>query len=144
MVRVPILKTTLASAAIALTLAGVATAEPTALAVDAETEVGGVPVACTGIGQTRLDPKWQAYGVRVEFSNALNEYLVGGAVSVRDRTGRTVLDVTCDAPWVLIKLPPGAYVVEGRILGSQAKPRTAPFSPPATGQMRLVLQFPDA
>lgn len=144
MVRVPILKTTLASAAIALALAGAARAEPTVLAVDAETEVGGVPVACTGIGQTRLDAKWQAYGVRVEFSNALNEYLVGGAVSVRDRAGKNLLDVTCDAPWVLIKLPPGAYVVEGRILGSQAKPRTAPFSPPATGQMRLVLQFPDA
>jgi hypothetical protein len=118
--------------------------EPQALTVDAETQVGGVPVACTGIGQMRNDPRWQAYGVRIEVSNAMNEYLVGEAVTVRDKAGAEILSVTCDAPWVLIKLPPGAYVVEGRILGSPAKPRSAPFSPPKSGQMRLVLQFPDA
>lgn len=146
MVHIPIFRSALASAALGLALVGptAASAEPTALSVDAEAQVGGVPVACTGIGQTRLDAKWQAYGVRVEFSNALNEYLVGGAVTVRDRAGKVLLDVTCDAPWVLIQLPPGAYRVEGRILGSQAKPRSAAFSPPKAGQMRLVLQFPDA
>ena len=128
----------------ALLAARSAAAEPKALTVDDETLAGGVPVACTGVGQTRLDPKWQAYGVRVEVSNAMNEYLVGAAVTVRDRSGAEVLSVACDAPWVLMKLPPGAYVVEGRLLNSPARPRSAPFSPPRTGQMRLVLQFPDA
>lgn len=119
-------------------------AEPRSLPVDMETTVGVVPVACTGVGQTRLDPKWQAYGVRVEVSNARNEYLVGGAVTVKDAKGGEVLSVSCDAPWILMKLPPGAYRIEGRILNSDAKPRSAPFSPPKSGQMRLVLQFPDA
>ena len=128
----------------AAVLAHAAAAEPKALAVDAETQVNGVPVACSGVGQTRNDPRWQAYGVRVEVSNALNEYLVNGAVTVRDRKGAEVLSVSCDAPWILMKLPPGAYTIEGRILGSPAKPRSAPFSPPKSGQMRLVLQFPDA
>ena len=131
-------------AALAAAVASPAASQPVSLPVDAETTAGGVPVACTGVGQTRLDPKWQAYGVRVEVSNALNEYLVGGAVTVRGHKGAEVLSVTCDAPWILMKLPPGAYVVEGRILNSTAKPRSAPFSPPKTGQMRLVLQFPDA
>ncbi|WP_334163574.1 hypothetical protein [Phenylobacterium sp.] len=128
----------------ALVLAPAAFAQPAALPVDVETEVNGVPVACTGVGQTRLDPKWLAYPVRVEVSNALNEYLVGSEVTIRDRAGREVLSASCDAPWLLLKLPAGAYRIEGRIAGSPAKPRTAPFSPPAAGQMRLVLQFPDA
>ena len=128
----------------ALILAPAAIAQPAALPVDAETEVNGVPVACTGVGQTRLDPKWQAYPVRVEVSNLLNEYLVGSEITIRDRAGREVLSASCDAPWILVTLPPGAYRIEGRIAGSPAKPRTAQFSPPAAGQMRLVLQFPDA
>jgi hypothetical protein len=124
--------------------ASAALAEQKTLPVDVETNAGGVPVACTGIGQTRLDPKWQAYGVRVEVSNAANEYLVGGAVTVKDRKGAEVLSVSCDAPWILMKLPAGAYSIEGRLLNSAAKPKSAPFSPPKSGQMRLVLQFPDA
>ena len=141
---VPSTKLLFALAAGALAAAPAATAQPMSLPVDAEATAGGVPVACTGIGQTRLDPKWQAYGVRVEFSNARNEYLVGAAVTVHDKKGAEVLNVSCDAPWVLMKLPAGAYSIEGRILNSPAKPRSAPFSPPAKGQMRLVLQFPDA
>jgi hypothetical protein len=134
----------LAAAAAALLMASRSSAEPRVLPVDGETTAGGVPVACTGIGQTRLDPKWAAYGVRVEVSNAANEYLVDAAITVRDRKGAEVLSVSCDAPWILMKLPPGAYRIEGRILNSAAKPRSATFSPPASGQMRLVLQFPDA
>lgn len=122
---------------------GHAAAEPQALTVDAETTAGGVPMACTGIGQTRLDAKWQAYPVRVEFSNARNEYLVNGAITVKDHKGAEVLSVACDAPWILMKLPAGAYTVQGHIVGSPAKPRSAHFSPPKAGQMRLVLQFPD-
>jgi hypothetical protein len=121
-----------------------AAVNPVVLAVDAETRVGGVEVACTGIGQTRADARWQAYGVRVEFSNIRNEYLVGGAISVRDHAGREVLAVSCDAPWILLRLPPGDYRVEGRLLDSPAKPRSASVTPPRQGQMRVVLQFPDA
>lgn len=122
-------------------------AEPShtvALPVDAETKVNGVDLACTGIGQTRDDPRWGAYGVRVEFSNARNEYLAGAAMELRDRTGREILSVSCDAPWILLRLPPGGYSVEGRLLESTAKPRSATFKPPAQGQTRVVLQFPDA
>ncbi len=131
-------------AALAALALGSAAEAAMPLPVDAETTAGGVPVACTGVGQTRLDPKWSAYGVRVEFSNALNEYLGGGTVTVKDRKGAEVLSVSCDAPWILMKLPAGSYTIVGQPVDSQAKPRSATFSPPKTGQMRLVLQFPDA
>lgn len=140
----------LAALAVALGIAGSALAAtppplaPVVLPVDSPTTVNGVEAACTGVGQTRNDPQWQAYGVRVEFSNARNEYLVGGAIMVRDSAGRELVNVSCDAPWVLLRLPKGAYRVEGRLTGSDAKPRSAPFEAPAAGQLRVVLQFPDA
>jgi hypothetical protein len=113
-------------------------------AADAPTIVNGVDLACTGIGQTRKDTRWEAYGVRLEFSNARNEYLTGAVVVVRDARGRELVNVACDAPWILLKLPKGAYRVDGRLLESAAKPRSAPFRAPASGQLRVVLQFPDA
>lgn len=113
------------------------------LPLDRSVTVGGVEVACTGVGQTRTDPKWQAFPVRVEFSDSRQEYLGSGAVTVfADR--RRLLSVRCDAPWILLKLQPGAYRIEGRVPGSPARPRSAGFHTPARGQMRLVLQFPDA
>jgi hypothetical protein len=124
-----------------LVSAGVAAAQPAALALDAETTIAGVDVACTGIGQTRLDPRWAAYPVRIEFSNARSEYLTDGEIALSDARGRPILDLRCDGPWILLKLKPGAYRVEGRI--ANAKPRTARFRPPSQGQMRLVLQVPD-
>ncbi len=116
----------------------------TIIPLDGEATVGGVKAACTGIGQTRDDPKWAAYPVRVEFSNAANEYLIGATVQVRTAAGKPLLAVDCDGPWVLLDLPPGRYVVEGRIDMSPAKPRSAPVTPPRSGQIRVVLQFPDA
>jgi hypothetical protein len=113
------------------------------LPVDRPTVVGGVEVACTGIGQTRTDPKWQAYPVRVEFSDARNEYLGAGEITV-SADHKPVLSVRCGAPWILLKLAAGAYTVEGRVPGADVKPRSASFHTPDHGQMRLVLQFPDA
>lgn len=124
--------------------AGAAGGEPVVLVPDAAASVNGVELACTGIGQTRDDARWLAYPVRIEFSNARNEYLVGAAITVRDAAGRELVNASCDAPWILLRLPKGAYRVEGRILGSSAKPRSAPFASPASGQLRVVLQFPDA
>jgi len=134
-----------AAAAIALAAgwAGAAGAQPTKVPLDAETTVDGVPVACTGIGQTKLDPHWKTYPVRVEFSDSKNAYLANEAITVWDAHGRQVVSVSCEGPWILLKLPPASYRIEGRLLDMAAKPRTAPFKPPANGQMRLVLQFLD-
>lgn len=117
---------------------------PAALPMDQSAAVNGIEVACTGVGETRDDPKWQAFGVRIEFSNAVNEYLGGGAIRLRDRAGAQLLEVSCDAPWILLKLPAGSYTVEGWVPGAPTKPRSAPLSPPGQGQARFVLQFPDA
>lgn len=127
-----------------LCLTGPAASETAALAVDVETTVNGVQLVCTGIGQTRDEPRWRGYPVRIEFSNRRNEYLVGGAITVRDAGGRDLFSASCDAPWILLRLPKGAYQVEGRMPNAAAKSRSASFAPPAAGQLRVVLQFEDA
>ena len=111
--------------------------------LDSETAIGGVAVACTGIGQTREDPRWAAYPVRIEVSDAQNAYLAGAVVQVRARDGKPLLAAECDGPWLLVKPPKGRYVAEARIMGSPARPRSAPFTVPQTGQVRVVLQFTD-
>jgi len=119
-------------------------AEPVALPLDTATTVDGIEVACTGIGQTRDDPRWTAYSVRIEFSDAKSEYLADASVSLTDSAGQPLLAVTCDGPWVLLKLKEGVYKVQASLTGSTAKPRSAAVKPPPKGQIRVVLQFPDA
>lgn len=129
-------------AAVLTAMTAVAVAQPDKLPIDKETTINGVPVACTGVGQTRFDPRWQAYPVRVEFSNAASEYLTDAELTVSGPRG-PVLTVVCGGPWVLMKLPAGSYTVQGRILGAAAKPRTMTVRPPASGQARFVMQFSD-
>jgi hypothetical protein len=114
------------------------------MAVDREVAIGDVEVACTGIGDTRADPKWAAYPIRVEFSNARNEYMVDALVALLDAKGEAVLVVRCDSPWLLLKPPPGTYSVYAELMDSAARMRSARFTVPAQGQKRVVLQFPDS
>jgi hypothetical protein len=113
------------------------------LVVDKPVALSGVDLACTGIGDTRADPKWAAYPIRVEFSNAKNEYMTDALVALVDAKNEVVLVVRCDAPWLLLKPPPGNYAVYAHLVESGAQPRSARFTVPAHGQKRVVLQFPD-
>jgi hypothetical protein len=115
------------------------------LPVDQTTVVQGVEVACTGMGETRQDARWQAFPVRVEFSNGKAEYLTDAEVRLTTDKGKPVLNVSCAAPWVLLKPKAGAsYTVFAHLLSSAAKPRSAPFKTPTKGQIRVVIAFPDA
>jgi len=128
----------------ALALAGVAVAEPTKLSLDTETVVDGVPVACTGVGQSRLNPHWDTYPVRVEFSGADTSLLADEALTIFDEKGAPVVSVACEGPWILLKLAPGAYRIEGRLLDQEAQPQKGYFKVPRSGPTHLELRFPDA
>jgi hypothetical protein len=113
------------------------------MAVDQEVVIGGVQLACTGIGDTRQDPKWAAYPVRVEFSDAKNQYMTDALVALIDAKGEAVLMVRCDSPWLLLKPAPGTYSVYAQLMEGSTQMRSARFSVPKSGQKRIVLQFPD-
>lgn len=127
--------------AAALSAASSATA-PVSVGPSVETRVNEVPVACTGIGRSeRADPRWAAYNVRVEFSDPQHLYEAGGVVTVRDAAGHSLVNIRCDGPWLLLKLPPAGYVVQGQ-LDQAAASRSARIAAPRSGQLRVVLEFP--
>ena len=122
-----------------------ALADPVRVPLDQETTVGGVGVGCTGIGQTKNDPKWRGYPVKLEFADAQRALLANEVVTVSNESGAPMLEVVCEGPWVLLKLPAGrSYRVEARLTQSSAGVRSASVKAPAHGQATFLLTFPDA
>jgi hypothetical protein len=110
--------------------------------LDRTTTVQGVETACTGLGKTQRDnPAWESFSVRVEFADAKAEYLTDAEVMVVTAQGKPVLHVSCAAPWVLMRLPPGDYRVSGHLLAGGPE-RSAAFKAPRTGQASVALTFP--
>ena len=121
----------------------VAQEAPVRLPLDAQRNIGGVAIACTGIGQEKSDPRWQAYPIRVEFAAPGGDYLSDEALSVMDHAGKTLASVSCEGPWILLRPEaPGAYSFKGWVPGNPAPARGGSFRIPAKGQARLVLTFP--
>jgi hypothetical protein len=117
-----------------------ASADP--LPMDNPVTTDGVETVCTGIGSGEDDPRWKAYPIRVEFSNGGAQYLAGAHISLSDG-GKTIAAFDCAGSWVLFKLKPGSYKVSATLLYNQGGgTRSLTFSPPATGQKRVVIQFP--
>lgn len=125
--------------------AGSARADPQRLRLDEEATVGGVGVACTGVGETRNLPKWGSYSVKLEFADPKGAYFADEEVTLAGSKGPPVLDVTCEGPWLLLKLPPRqAFKVEARLQQAGVAPQTAMVKAPTHGQATFVLHFPDA
>lgn len=136
-------RTVAALAALAVALPALAQEGPVRIPLDGERTLGGVAIACTGIGQEKQDPRWQAYPVRVEFSAPGGDYLADEALSVMDRSGRTLATVACEGPWILLRpQAPGQYRFSGWVPGKPGAPRGGTFHVPLKSQIRLVLQFP--
>jgi hypothetical protein len=110
--------------------------------MDNPVTLNGIETVCTGIADSKDDPRWKTYPVRIEFSNGGNQYLAGAHVEL-SQGSKQLTSLDCSASWVLFRLSPGNYSVTATLSGSNAKPRTAKFSPPKTGQKRIVLRFPD-
>src|SRR5690348_5521156 len=87
---------------------GVATADP--LPMDTPITLNGIDTACTGIADSKDDPRWKEYPVRVEFSNGGAQYLAGAHVSL-SKGKKQLTSLDCQASWVLFKLPAGNYTV---------------------------------
>jgi hypothetical protein len=116
---------------------------PTRIPLDGERTIGGVAVGCTGIGQSKSDPRWQAYPIRVEFAAPGGDYLADEALSISDHTGTILASVACEGPWILLRpAAPGEYSFKGWPSGAAAEAKGGAFRIPAKGQARLVLQFP--
>ena len=108
--------------------------------IDQETSVNGIEAACTGVGdQQENRARWSSYTVKLVVAGDRGQYYAGEHVSVTGRDGRPVADMTCNGPWVLMKLEPGAYKATVDLPGHAAK--TISFTAPASGQHEVTVHF---
>jgi hypothetical protein len=115
-------------------------AEDIRLAPDTPTTIAGIESVCTGVGlDARQDPRWAGYSLKVEVAGPSGQYL-GDEHLVLRQSGKDLLSLTCDGPWILFRLPAGRYEVEAHV-GQQAT-SSAAFAP-ASGQGRIILRFPN-
>lgn len=113
----------------------------TALPPDQPVDVNGYQLACTGIGdEAQQDPRWKAFPVRLEFAGGNAQYLADVKASVLDAKGKELFKVSCDSPWLLVKLVPGKYKVVGSF---RTFTKTSNFIAPKKGQARIIVRFPE-
>jgi hypothetical protein len=145
MKRTVIIPPLAAVAAFAFAAQAPAQPAPERLPLDQVHTVGGVDFACTGIGQEKADPRWNAFPVRVEFSDQQAALIADETLAVMDRGGAALASVACEGPWILLRpATPGAYTIQGWSPGSGAGPQTAHVTVPGHGQTRIEMRFPAA
>ena len=95
---------------------------------------------CTGIGsEARTDPRWAAYPLRVEVTGRAGIYL-GAAQVTLNKDGDALVSVNCSGPWVLFRVPPGAYEVTAETSGLVKNGRV---NVGGRSQARLIIRFPE-
>lgn len=102
-------------------------------------DVNGTEVVCTGIdSDSRHDPRWPSYPLKLEFAGVGGQYLGEERVQV---TGNGVnVNVRCKGPWVLMRVPAGSYTVQAHVRGGGNK--TATVNVTGRGQTRAVMSLP--
>ncbi len=118
-----------------------AQADPVRIPLDGEQVVGDVQVGCTGVGQQKDDPRWKAYPLRVEAANPAGDLLADMAISLTAKGGAVLASVKCAGPWIMLRPPPGVYMLEGWLRGGSPH-QVMTVSPPASGQKIVTLIFP--
>lgn len=110
---------------------------------DEEGTFRGIPFACAGVSkESRNDPRWQAYSLKVSFAAAGGGYLADLDVTIRDSSGDVILEINdCLAPWVLADLPVGNYEVTGVVLDQYSKNKL--FKVGTEKQTSVVLRYPE-
>ena len=84
------------------------------LPFDSPVSMRAMEAVCTGIGaDARNDPRWPSYPLRIELVGRAGEYLGQASVTLT-QNGEAIISVRCGGPWLLLRLPPGAYDVSAR------------------------------
>jgi hypothetical protein len=111
--------------------------------LDQTATAGDIEVGCTGIGSDQRDnPSWKSFPVKVMFAGPGGEYLGDEILSVSTAGGRHLATVSCEGPWILLRLAPGRYTVTARPNDGPGDSRSATFNAPRSGQLEVTLRWP--
>jgi hypothetical protein len=98
---------------------------------------------CAGLGgRSPQNVDWRNYPLRVEVEGSHGQYLGGESVTVTSAMSKEMLGVSCSAPWVLMKLPPGPYDATAQVPSGASETRRVLV--PASGSSELVFRFSEA
>ncbi len=110
------------------------------LPLDTPMTMEGVEIVCTGVdSDSRGDPRWNSYPLKIEIAGKGGQYLGDEQVTL-EKDGKQLTQVGCGGPWLLFKISPGRYQVSATI-GN--KTVTSSAYAPAKGQGRIILRFPE-
>ena len=108
--------------------------------VDQATNINGIEAACTGVSDgTESAAQWKNYPVKIVVSGDRHQYFAGEHVTVTKSDGTQVADAVCNAPWVLMKLQPGAYKATVELPGHNTK--SVAFTAPSRGQREVNVVY---
>jgi len=129
-------------AALAAVLLAGPLAPQNAFADDEVMQQNGISYACTGIGESKDDPRWPGFSLKLAYAAQPDGALLSRVTArIRDGAGRPVLDVHCeDEPWLVAQLPPGRYSVTAIALGKFTK--QVRFTIRDGRQSYVVIRFP--
>lgn len=124
----------------ALAFVSLAVLAAPALAVqDTPTTINGVETVCTGVGSAKDDPRWAGYPVKLVIANTSGQNLAAMQITLT-QGGKPVVQTSCDAPWVLFKLPPGQYKASAS--SATAGTQSADFKTSGSGaQQEITIMF---
>jgi hypothetical protein len=110
------------------------------LPLDRPTSVNNVRLVCTGIGNgEEHNARWRNYPVKLQVVGGYGQYLADENVVVEGRDRAQLINVRCDAPWVLMRLAPGHYSAAIDVPG--ARPKNVIFTASDMHQRNLIVRF---
>ena len=74
-----------------------------------QTSASGLQYVCTGIAESKFDPQWEAFPLKLVVATVEGDYLGDFTATIMDGTGTSVFDAHCLSPWMLVNLPAGNY-----------------------------------
>jgi hypothetical protein len=101
----------------------------------------GYPFAAGGIGTAERQALKQIgndYSLQIVMATRSGEYVADNEVKITDRRGNVVIDGVIDAPWLMVKVPPGRYTVDARFARDELMRHV---SVPANETRRIYLHF---
>ncbi|MEX2200272.1 MAG: hypothetical protein WD711_02665 [Dongiaceae bacterium] len=115
-------------------------AAPAAAPNDTILTDGGTRYACAGTAESKFDPRWDEFAAKI-VTAASNGTLLGHVdIAIADAAGAPVLDVFCEAPWLLADVAPGSYTAHVVARDGQFE-ETVSFDVAATGQTEVLVSF---
>ncbi|OJT96833.1 MAG: hypothetical protein BGN82_07910 [Alphaproteobacteria bacterium 65-7] len=123
------------------------TSAPALAVQDQPIRSGDIEAVCTGVGSAKDDPRWTAYPVKIVLATQNGANLANAHITLskegRGKGGQAAMQFDCDAPWVLVKAPPGSYSATATLVRDTTISRSVNFSTSGSGPQReLTLMFP--